>query len=426
MEQKKLRWMKLDNAGKIFPAARRRKWVNIFRLSVNLKEEIDPNILQNALNNIIKRFPSIAVRLNKGMFWYYLEEIPEAPIILIDKSYPTSIMHFKDIKKCAFRVLYYNKRIAVEFFHALTDGSGGLVFLKTLTAEYLKLKYNTQISTINGVLDINETPLDEELEDSFPKYASDVSASRKEDNAFKLKGTKEIDGYLNNITGIINTKEILNLAKSYNVSLTIFLTAVLIVSLDKIQKERVNNPKKYKPIKVMIPVNLRNMFDSKTLRNFALYITPRIDPKMGDYTFEEILKSVYFQMGADLTSKKMASRITTNVKAEKTWIVKILPLFIKNFAMKSIYDMVGEKKSCLNISNLGKISVPLEMEEYIDRFDFVLGIQAVLTNNCSVVSFKNKLVINFVRNIKEPTLEYYFFSYLKKLGLNIKIESNQR
>jgi NRPS condensation-like uncharacterized protein len=147
---------------------------------------------------------------------------------------------------------------------------------------------------------------------------------------------------------------------------------------------------------------------------------------MGDYTFEEILKSVYFQMGADLTSKKMASRIPTNVKAEKTWIVKILPLFIKNFAMKSIYDMVGEKKSCLNISNLGKISVPLEMEEYIDRFDFVLGIQAVLTNNCSVVSFKNKLVINFVRNIKEPTLEYYFFSYLKKLGLNIKIESNQR
>lgn len=426
MEQKNLRWMRLDNAGKIFPAARRKKWVNIFRLSVNLKEQIDLIILQKSLNNIIKRFPSIAVRLKKGMFWYYLEEIPEAPKILKDKAYPASIMPFKDIKKCAFRVLYYENRIAVEFFHALTDGSGGLVFLKTLTAEYLKQKHNIQIVPSNGVLDINEHPLEEELEDSFPKYAGNVSASRKEDNAFKLKGTKEPDDYLNNITGIINTTEILKLAKSYNVSLTIFLTAVMIVSLDKIQKERVSNPKKYKPIKVMIPVNLRNMFDSKTLRNFALYITPRIDPKMGDYTFEEIIKSVYYQMGADLTSKKMATRITTNVKTEKTWLVKILPLFIKNFAMKSIYDMVGEKKSCLNISNLGKVTIPLEMEKYIDRFDFLLGIQAVLTNNCSVVSFKNQLVINFVRNIKEPKLEYYFFSYLKNLGLNIKIESNQR
>lgn len=426
MEKKNLRWMRLDNAGTIFPAAKRKRWVNIFRVSVDLKEEIDPILLQSALNNIIKRFPSIAVRLNKGMFWYYLEEIPEAPKVIKDKSYPAAIMPFKDIKKCAFRVLYYNKRIAIEFFHALTDGSGGLIFLKTLTAEYLRQKHNIEIENTDGVFDINETSFEEELEDSFPKFAGDVSASRKEDNAFKLKGTKEPDDYLNNITGIISTSEILALAKSYKVSLTVFLTSVMLLSLDKIQKERVSERKKYKPLKVMIPVNLRNIFDSKTLRNFALYITPRIDPKIGDYSFEEILKSVYYQMGADLTSKKMATRITTNVKAEKTWIVKILPLFIKNFAMKTIYDMVGEKKSCLNISNLGKVTVPSSMEEYIDRFDFLLGIQAVLTNNCSVVSFKDKLVINFVRNIKESTLEYYFFSYLKELGLNIKIESNQR
>ena len=148
--QKKLRWMALDNAAKIFPAARKRHWSNVFRLSATLSESIDKSVMQIALDVTVRRFPSIAVRLKNGLFWYYLEEIPRAPEILDEKPYPLARMPFDDIRKCAFRVLIYDKRVAVEFFHALTDGNGGLIFLKTLVSEYIYQKYSVKVPAGNG------------------------------------------------------------------------------------------------------------------------------------------------------------------------------------------------------------------------------------------------------------------------------------
>lgn len=149
---RKLRWMRLDNAAKIYPAAKRRNWTNYFRLSATLTEDVDLGVLRAALDVTVRRFPSIAVRLRRGVFWYYLEEITKAPAIEEDKSYPLVHVPFDDVRKCAFRVLVYGRRVAVEFFHAVTDGTGGLIFLKTLVAEYLCQKYKINIPAGNGVL----------------------------------------------------------------------------------------------------------------------------------------------------------------------------------------------------------------------------------------------------------------------------------
>lgn len=360
------------------------------------------------------------------MFWYYLEEIRQAPKIKPDVGYPLAHMPFDDIRQCAFRVLYYDTRIAVEFFHATTDGNGGLVFLKTLTAEYLVQKYGAAIPCTNGVLDRGGQPAEEELEDSFLKYQGDVVASRRTPTAYRLTGTPESDRFLHLTTGVLDVNEALQIARAYHVSLTEFLAAVMIASIVEIQNETMPNRKRQRPVKVLIPVNLRKMFDSTSLRNFVLYITPGINPRMGEYTFEEILKTVHHQMGMELNDKQMASLITANVKAEKAWAIKIMPLFVKNMALKVAYNMVGEKKSCLSISNLGAVTLPQEMTEYVERFDFILGIQATSPNNCGVLSYGDKLYISFIRNIKEPTLEEQFFTTMIRLGLHVKIESNQR
>ena len=58
--ENKLRWMRLDNAAKIYPAARRQNWSNVFRVSVTLKETVDKEVLKSALDVTIRRFPSIA------------------------------------------------------------------------------------------------------------------------------------------------------------------------------------------------------------------------------------------------------------------------------------------------------------------------------------------------------------------------------
>ena len=150
--ENKLRWLRLDNAAKIYPASRGNKWSNVFRPSATLKEKVDIDVLRSALDVTVRRFPSIAVRLRKGVFWYYLEQLSSAPEIREENSYPLARMSRNETRKCAFRVLVYDKRIAVEIFHSLTDGNGALVFLKSLVAEYLQQKYGVYIPAEEGVV----------------------------------------------------------------------------------------------------------------------------------------------------------------------------------------------------------------------------------------------------------------------------------
>lgn len=421
---RKLRWMKLDNAAKIYPAARTRSWSNVFRLSADLKEDIDVSVMQTALDVTVRRFPSIAVRLCKGAFWYYLEEIHSAPAVEDELAYPVAGMGVKDLRKCALRARVYKNRVACEFFHSLTDGNGGLLFLKTLLAEYLEQKHGIKIPYTCGVLDRRQEPDEAELEDSFLKYSGNVSFSRNEPDAYRLRGTKEEGEIKHALTFTMSTSRVHSAAKSYNVSITAFLCAALMQAIIEIQEKKVPNIKKRKQVKILLPVNLRKLFGSVTLRNFVLYITPSVDPQMGDYTFEEICRTVYHQMGMEITPKRMCARFTTNVNSEKYFIIKIMPLFIKNFVMKMVFNAVGERKSCLTLSNLGLAQIPEEMKPYVERFDFVLSPPASTPYNAGVISYGDDMILTFTRNTKEPELEAHFTSVMKRLGIDMKVESN--
>lgn len=422
--EKKLRWMRLDNAAKIYPAARNQNWSNVFRLSATLKEEIDRDVMQSALDVTVRRFPSIAARLRRGTFWYYLQQLEQAPEIRQEVSYPLTRMSKKEARQCALRVIVYKNRVAVEFFHSLTDGSGGLIFLKTLTAEYLQQKYGLSIPAEFGVLGRLEEPSDAELEDSFQKYAGPVNASRKEDDAWRLTGTPEPDGFLNLTCFQLSSPAVLEKAHQYGVTVTAFLCAVMMQSLQQLQKEQVPNIRRRKAIKVQLPVNLRKMFPSKSLRNFALYTTPQIDPRLGEYDFVDICKTVHHWMGLEIIPRKMAMMIAANVNSERSIFVKLMPLFIKNFVMKAVFNAVGERKSCLSLSNLGNVTLPEVMKDYVQRLDFILGVQATAPYNCGVVSYRDKLFINFIRNTREPQLEAAFFKVLQELGLTAEVSSN--
>ncbi len=423
--KKPLLWVRLDNAAKIYPAARRRNWSNVYRQSVTLFEEVDVGTLKSALRVTVKRFPTIAARLRKGLFWYYLQQVESTPDIKEEYSYPIVYMPKEEIRKCAFRVIAYKNRIAVEFFHALTDGNGALVFLKNLVAEYLEQRHGIAIPFENGIVDRKEPPQKEELEDCFPKYAGKVLASRKDTNAWHMYGTPNKGGYLNVTCFQIPVQDALEMAHRYNVTLTAFFSAVTMLALLNLQNEKTPNVKKQKLIKLLIPINLRQLFPSKTLRNFAMYTIPEIDPRLGEYTLEEICKIVHHKMGLDFTAKHMSSVIATNVHDEQNPLVRLIPLPLKNAVMKAIFDSVGEKKACLALSNLGKIAIPENMAAYIQRFDFILGVQAAAPYNCAMLSFKDTLYINFIRDIKEAELERHFHAVLQQLGLPVSVEGNE-
>jgi len=422
--EQKLRWMPLDNAAKIYPAAQRSSWSNVYRLSATLKEPVDRDILQSSLDITVRRFPSIAAKLRRGFFWYYLEQMDAPPKIREENPYPLTRMSREETRDCAFRVIVYDNRIAIEYFHSLTDGTGAMSFLKSLLAEYLHQKHGIYIPAEHGVLDRLEEPKTEEMEDSYVKYAAPVAASRRAADAWKVSGTPEPDGFLHVTCFQLPVDQVLKAAKARGLTLTAFLAAALMSALQNLQKEKVPSVKKRKPVKVLLPVNLRALFPSKTLRNFALYTTPEIDPKIGEYSFDEICQAVKHRMGAEINPKFMSTMIATNVNSEKSIALKLVPLFIKNIVMKIVFDIVGEKKSCLTMSNLGNVQLPDEMKDYIERFDVILGVQAQAPNNCGVVSYDGTLYINFIRSIKEPDLEYHFYKVLETFGLPVLVESN--
>ena len=426
MSQKnKTRWFPLDNAAKIYPASRSNTWSNVFRLSATLREEVDVEVLRAALDATVKRFPSIAVRLQKGLFWYYLEQLSCAPEIRSENSYPLTRMSKRETSKCAFRVIAHKRRIAVEIFHSLTDGNGALVFLKSLVAEYLQQKYDICIPAEHGVLERLEEPSEDEVEDSFQKYAGKLCASRQENTAWRIKGTPELGGFLNVTCFKLPVDKMLEKAHELGVSLSTFLGAAIMMAMQNSQKEKVPNPNRRKPIKLLIPINLRKLFPSKTLRNFVLYTTPEILPKLGEYTFEEICQVIKSKLSTDNTPKRMSMLIATNVSSERIMAVRIMPLFIKNLVMKAVFQSVGERKSCLSMSNLGAVEMPDVMLPYVERLDFILGVQATAPYNCGVVSFGDTMYVNFIRDIQEADLEYYFHRVLQSMGITAEVESNQ-
>ena len=422
----KLRWMPLDNAAKIYPANRSQNWSNVFRLSATLKEDVDRDVLQSALDVTVRRFPSIATRLRRGVFWYYLQQVEHAPRIREEHSYPLTRMSKEETRQCAFRVIVYRNRIAVEMFHSLTDGNGALVFLKSLLAEYLQQKHGLRVPAEQGVLGRLEEPSAAELEDSFQRYAGSVKMSRKGNDAWRLQGTPEKDRYLNVTCFRMDTAQVLEKAKEMGITLTAYLCAAMMLALQNLQAEKVRNPARRKHIKVLIPVNLRKMLPSKTLRNFVLYTTPEIDPRLGGYSFREICKVVHHHMGLYITAKQMQTLIATNISSERLMAVKVMPLFIKNLVMKLVFLAVGERKSCLSLSNLGAVKLPDIMMDYVERLDFILGVQATGPYNCGVVSLGDTLYLNLIRNIQESELEYHFFKVLQELGISVTVESNRR
>lgn len=416
-------WYKLDNAAKIFPGQNTGTWSNIFRFSIQLKEKIDPALLEQALKAVLPRFPCFDVCIKRGAFWYYFEKNPNgAPQVKPDISNPCHRIKFKENRGYLFRVYYYENKISVDFYHALTDGRGASLFGCTLAAEYLRLK-GYDIPSGYNVLDINEKALPEELEDSFIKNAgSKAKLSRKKSWVYHAKGTKLPRHMVNMTTGILNLADLKALAKSKDATITEFIEALLLYTMYLKQKEE---KRKQKTVSVQVPVDLRNTFNSKTLRNYSLTYNVRIDPNMGEYTFDEVLQQVKAYLRYINNEKQLRAMTTANLKLEKS-IMKFAPLFVKDLGIGISFYITGEKTTSVLGSNLGLVRLPPEMDPYVEKIYFMAGPGILNGSRCGAVGYKDTFTLTFANIYEESDIERSFFTQLVKMGLHVKIESNRR
>ncbi len=420
-------WYKLDNAAKIYPVLRGSRHITIFRLQAVLRETVEPTTLQTALDRTLARFPYLNVGLKQGFFWYYLETCSKPVLIEPDVANPLRPMNRDELGHSLLRVRYTDCRIAVEYFHSLTDGYGGSVFLKTLVGVYLQLR-GQPVQPGNGFLDITEPASPAEAEDAYRRHSTLRSVRRKPSPpAFHVRGSPFIGHKLRIITGVVPVEAVLARARSSGVSITELLTACYIEQLYQIQQSGAHSDRQRNlPVVVSVPVNVRSFFPTESLRNFALYATPGLEPANGVYTFEEILKLVHHFMRYTVTRQYLSALMGANVNPEKSVLLRLTPLPLKVLVMRAVYGIVGESRFTSSLSNLGATSVPPGFENAIERFDFLLGPSRVNTVNCGVISFDGKLSISFTSTIRETEVERAFFTRLVSLGLPVHILSNHQ
>ena len=417
-------WYKLDLSAIVYPTLQRKDFSSVYRLSVVLKEPIQPDILQQAVDMTLPRFPIFKTAIHKGFFWRYLTPNHRpGPFVQPDIRNFCMPMSFRANNRYLMRIYYYGNRISLEAHHSLGDGTGGMFVLNTITANYLRL-LGHEISNGYFVKDIHETPDPEELEDAYMRYANaKVCPPRPGEKTYRVRGTKEPFYTFNVIEGAMSTSEVLAVAKKYNASVTEYLNSVLLYSL--LHKQQNEWHIRLHPVKIAMPVNLRRFFPSKTLRNFITMVYPSIDPRLGDYTFEEIITQVHHYMRYYINEKFLRGDITTNASTQRNPVIRVVPLFIKDFVVRQFYRIVQDKNSSAGLTNMGALKVPDDMKPYIEKFDIYMGQPFSSRTNCAIASFEDTLTINFASNIIESDVERYFFRKLVKDGVHVTIQSNR-
>ncbi|MFA5585730.1 MAG: hypothetical protein WDA02_04195 [Saccharofermentanales bacterium] len=414
-------WYRLDNAGKLYPALSTAKWDSVFRISAAMKQDIEPKRLQRAVDSVMPRFVTMNTQLCKGVFWYYLEENPKRLLIQEDQIVPCAALSWREKNGHLMRVLYAGRRLSVEYFHAITDGAGAMVFLKTLIAEYLRLR-GTSIPCEDGILDLRSKPVATELEDAFQRMPLPKNIKRTiEGSAYRFPGEKMTSPHARSITTYcMSASQVKEKAKSIGATLTEYLTAaILLVGYQEQEKE---NPRKKLPVRVSVPINMRQVFPTDSLRNCSWFVNPEIAPPFGDLTLESITAQVRSFMKEALLPENLYAGIAPNVASENSLLLRLAPLPIKNLVIRSVHKAMGIKMVTTTLSNLGLFKAPAAMMEEIEWVDVVLGPTKGAGTGAALITTGDRLRLTYTSNQETPVLPGAFERLLRQEGLSITKE----
>lgn len=418
-KKKEKRWRRLDNTAKIFPVIANESMSQVFRISVTLKEEVDPELLQKALEDILPHIRNFRVRLRRGLFWYYFEENTKVPLVQREATYPCRYIDPHSNRQFLFRVTYYERRINLEVFHALTDGLGAVSFLKDLTCRYLQL---VQGESDPWILE-EEAPQDPPFstKDSYLENYREVPHRHYSSHpAYRLEGNYLPFGTFQIIHGYVSTQEMKQVCHGYGASITKYLAAALIWS---IWQEYLDGQPWEQPVVLNLPINLRAFFGSDTMANFFAVTMIGYLFKEPDMDFARLVGIVSREMDKKIDKKRLEQCISYNVSNEKKWYLRIIPLAIKKLALNLVFRL-KDRAYTMTLSNVGLISMPEPYQDAVERFHMLIGVSRHQPVKCSVCAYGDEVAVTFTSVFADNHLQRRFFERLREDGLHVQVEGN--
>lgn len=413
------KWYKLDNAALMYPLVARGESISIFRVSALLRDPVDPVELQYAVNDIAARFPTICGSVKNGFFWPFIDR-PTIPITVKPQTKVPGRPMKVDSRRSQIRVNYIGNQISVEFFHSATDGTGGIIFLNSLLRRYFQ-RLGYKIDCTN-CFDYRDIPSLEEIRDNFAAVAvkKNPPPCPKPVKSKKLNGTLQRGGKYVTVRGVMSASQLKSVAKQHNATITEYLGAVQLMALNRLAA--VTNSPENPPIRVLIPVNLRRIYDMETIRNFSSYIFYQYN---GQNNIDEVIDDIRKQTEEQMTDDYFRGMVSFNYNNGNSPLLKIVPLAVKRFVLGCIVSGRGDGEvNCSTLSNLGVVKAPKQFDDLVLRYDFMLGKPAKKTNNFAVATYNDTCVISMTSPFVERDCEMYFFRKLAEAGIDIAVESD--
>jgi hypothetical protein len=413
-------WYKLDNAAKIYPPAYSDQAPIAFRVGLTLKDPVRYDALNTALLRTIKRVPYYQVHLRRGLFWYYLQRHETPPSIEVLGRAPVSRIRMRSSTEQLFRVLVRDRRIRIDFSHVLTDGVGGFKFLATLTAEYLR-QLGVHVPPGELVLDPEDHPDAAEFTDAYPELL--VPGTPGPDPlrpAYHLPWPA-IPGYHRTLTGKLSVDALSRVAREAGASITEYLVSVYIHAMFQIWRTSQHKPRSRRVIRVEVPVDLRRLHPSATMRNFSLFVLPEIDLRLGHISFPDIVRTVHHSMRLQLDMRSLRRQIARNVGGENLALVRIIPLILKDWYLPSLHRKFGTDIYSGVVSNLGLVKLPDEMIEHVVDASFVLGPNPKLRQAVSIIGYNGSVNVTIGSVVESRELERLYFSHIAAQGVAVRV-----
>lgn len=410
-------WYKLDNAAKIVPSTARGANTRVFRITCELKEEIDEKILQSALDETIEEFPFFNCVLHRGIFWYYLEDSNLRAVVEKENSPACLPLYIPGHKNLLYRVNYFEKRINLEMFHVLADGTGAFMFFKNLIVRYLQLRHGLSAD----ITPSDDFSVEEKNGDAFRDFYSKQKGLKQlremsSVKAYQVSGELDDNLLPHLIEGTVSASKFLEVSHKYNTTVGVMCVAVYI----KAVLQGMNLSQRKRHIVVTVPVNLRQYFKSGTARNFFGIINIDYDPMKESGEFEDIISFVDMSFKDKLSSESIEKTMNSYAALEHNVGIKVLPLPIKDIGI-GFFDKTAKRGVTSSMSNLGQIKMPEEVEDYIDRFS---AFMTAASQQITVCSYKDRLVFGEVSPYKTHKVMLNFFRCLTGMGLEVELGTN--
>lgn len=418
---KNVGWDKLDNTALLFPVIANESMTNTYRISSIMSEDVDGTVLYQALSLVLPKFRIFKMKLRAGLFWYYFEENKrKAPPVREEAEYPGAFIDRNSNGQYMFRVSYYRKRINLEVFHAISDGYGGLLFLREIVYQYIRLRYPDRVEGA-----VNEISPDVFLdhEDSYIRNYIPPEGERKKyknEQALHLEGDKFQDRELSVMHGMMPVDQLKVAAKRKGLTINKYLVGVYCYA---IYKGYLNKRPSDEAINCAVPVNLRPFYDSHTLKNFFAIVTASFKPDRGDYSLDDVLDIISRCLDEQTTKENFDDIISYNVSNEKSFGLRMVPLVLKNFAIKAVYKN-SSRFNTTTFTNIGNVKVDDIYRPFIKNFSCMLSMSEGQNLKGAIVSYGNTMTVTFSTVLKDTGVQKVFFQTLSAEGIDVAIQTN--